>query len=154
MSMGGIVPHPRYLSGGGMIPRGTDTVPAMLTPGEGVMRREAVSRLMRGDWPISIITTMIGTDITPLMMALHTRALIGSTSSAPMMAPSAVATMMIFSSPYVNAGQRLADRDRMFDALRANRWVAMLADQDARRHGVFVPFFGVPAATVTVQDCS
>jgi Kdo2-lipid IVA lauroyltransferase/acyltransferase len=31
---------------------------------------------------------------------------------------------------------------RVFDALRANRWVAMVADQDARRHGVFVPFFG------------
>lgn len=32
-------------------------------------------------------------------------------------------------------------------ALRAGRWVAMLADQDARRHGVFVPFFGRPAST-------
>lgn len=51
MSRGGFVPYPRYLAGGGFLPRGTDTVPAMLTPGEGVMRREAVSRLMRGDWP-------------------------------------------------------------------------------------------------------
>jgi KDO2-lipid IV(A) lauroyltransferase len=34
-----------------------------------------------------------------------------------------------------------------FAALRANRWVAMLADQDARRHGVFVPFFGRSAST-------
>ncbi len=35
----------------------------------------------------------------------------------------------------------------VFGALRqANRWVAMLADQDARRHGVFVPFFGRPRA--------
>jgi Skp family chaperone for outer membrane proteins len=49
-SGGGFVRHPKYLAGG-WVPRGTDTVPAMLTPGEGVMRREAVSRLMRGDWP-------------------------------------------------------------------------------------------------------
>lgn len=32
-------------------------------------------------------------------------------------------------------------------SLRAGRWVAMLADQDARRHGVFVPFMGRPAST-------
>ena len=36
-----------------------------------------------------------------------------------------------------------------FAALRANRWVAMVADQDARRHGVFVPFLGRPASTPT-----
>lgn len=35
----------------------------------------------------------------------------------------------------------------IFRSLRAGRWVAMLADQDARRHGVFVPFFGRPAST-------
>ena len=35
----------------------------------------------------------------------------------------------------------------IFSALKANRVVAMLADQDARRHGVFVPFFGRPAST-------
>ncbi|MBI1798739.1 MAG: lysophospholipid acyltransferase family protein [Candidatus Eisenbacteria bacterium] len=34
-----------------------------------------------------------------------------------------------------------------FAALRANRWVAMLADQDARRAGVFVPFMGRAAST-------
>lgn len=51
MSRGGFVPYPKYFAGGGFIPRGTDTVPAMLTPGEGVLRRDAVSRLMRGDWP-------------------------------------------------------------------------------------------------------
>jgi len=50
-SMGGIIPNPKYLASGGFVPRGTDTVPAMLTPGEGVLRRDAVSRLMRGDWP-------------------------------------------------------------------------------------------------------
>lgn len=50
-SRGGFVPNPRYLAQGSFIPRGTDSVPAMLTPGEGVLRREAVSRLMRGDWP-------------------------------------------------------------------------------------------------------
>lgn len=35
----------------------------------------------------------------------------------------------------------------VFRAIRAGRWVAMLADQDARRHGVFVPFFGRLAST-------
>lgn len=44
---GGIVP--RYLAGGGplmpFVPRGTDTVPAMLTPGEFVVRKQAVDRL-------------------------------------------------------------------------------------------------------------
>jgi Kdo2-lipid IVA lauroyltransferase/acyltransferase len=32
-------------------------------------------------------------------------------------------------------------------ALAAGRWVAILADQDAGRHGIFVPFFGRPAST-------
>jgi predicted nucleic acid-binding Zn-ribbon protein len=50
-SLGGIVGRPRYMALGGWVPRGTDTVPAMLTPGEGVLRRDAVSRLLRGDWP-------------------------------------------------------------------------------------------------------
>lgn len=36
---------------------------------------------------------------------------------------------------------------RVFEALSANRWVALLADQDARRAGVFVPFLGRPAST-------
>jgi Kdo2-lipid IVA lauroyltransferase/acyltransferase len=36
---------------------------------------------------------------------------------------------------------------RVVEALRDNRWVAMLGDQDARRAGVFVPFFGRPAST-------
>jgi Kdo2-lipid IVA lauroyltransferase/acyltransferase len=36
---------------------------------------------------------------------------------------------------------------RIFEALRANHGVAMLADQDARRHGVFVSFFGRPTST-------
>lgn len=34
--------RPAYRASGGFIPRGTDTVPAMLTPGEFVMRRSAV----------------------------------------------------------------------------------------------------------------
>ena len=38
---------------------------------------------------------------------------------------------------------------RVFEALRANRWVALLADQDARRHGVFVPFIGLASSTPT-----
>ena len=35
----------------------------------------------------------------------------------------------------------------VYAAVRAGRGVAMLADQDARRRGVFVPFLGVPAST-------
>jgi KDO2-lipid IV(A) lauroyltransferase len=35
----------------------------------------------------------------------------------------------------------------VYRALRQNRWVAMLADQDARRRGVFVPFLGRPCST-------
>lgn len=31
--------------------------------------------------------------------------------------------------------------------LRAGGWVALLADQNAGRHGLFVPFFGLPAST-------
>lgn len=37
----------------------------------------------------------------------------------------------------------------VYAGLRANQWMAMLADQDARRHGVFVPFLGTPASTAT-----
>jgi KDO2-lipid IV(A) lauroyltransferase len=42
-----------------------------------------------------------------------------------------------------------ADRGirRVYEALRAGRWVAMVGDQDARRQGVFVPFLGRPAST-------
>lgn len=36
---------------------------------------------------------------------------------------------------------------QVFKAIRAGRWVAMAADQDARSHGVFVPFFGKLAST-------
>lgn len=36
---------------------------------------------------------------------------------------------------------------RILAALRANRLVAIVADQDARRRGVFVPFLGRPAST-------
>jgi len=44
-----------------------------------------------------------------------------------------------------------ADRGirRVYESLRSGRWVAMVADQDARRHGVFVPFLGRPASTAT-----
>jgi KDO2-lipid IV(A) lauroyltransferase len=35
----------------------------------------------------------------------------------------------------------------VYRALRENRWIALLADQDARRDGVFVPFFGRDAST-------
>lgn len=36
---------------------------------------------------------------------------------------------------------------RVFQALRAGRWVALLGDQDARAEGVFVPFMGRMAST-------
>ncbi len=36
---------------------------------------------------------------------------------------------------------------RIYEALEARHWVAFLADQDARRRGAFVPFFGMPAST-------
>ena len=38
---------------------------------------------------------------------------------------------------------------RAFEALRAGHWLAMVADQDARAAGVFVPFMGRPASTPT-----
>ena len=36
----------------------------------------------------------------------------------------------------------------MLRALREGRVVAILVDQDPRSHGIFVPFFGVPASTI------
>ena len=36
---------------------------------------------------------------------------------------------------------------RVAEHLSANRLVCLMCDQDARRRGVFVPFFGVPAST-------
>ena len=49
-------------------------------------------------------------------------------------------------------GMRVIERSRatreVLRSLRAGRVVALVADQDARRAGVFVPFFGRPASTV------
>ena len=54
-------------------------------------------------------------------------------------------------SERTRAGFGLISADRgvrgVFESLRANRFVAMLADQDARRQGVFVPFFGRSTST-------
>ncbi len=48
-------------------------------------------------------------------------------------------------------GMGLIDRvdawDRLTGSLEAGRVVAFVADQDARRHGIFVPFMGRPAST-------
>ena len=48
-------------------------------------------------------------------------------------------------------GERCIDRGmnlrQVRSELAANRLVAFLCDQDARRAGVFVPFFGIPAST-------
>ncbi len=46
LAEGGMVPL--YAASGKFVPRGTDTVPAMLTPGEFVVRREAVNALGMG----------------------------------------------------------------------------------------------------------
>jgi len=40
-----------------------------------------------------------------------------------------------------------ASMKRLVDATRAGKWIAILGDQDARRAGIFVPFFGRPAST-------
>lgn len=62
-------------------------------------------------------------------------------------------------NPYVQAhlmGTRSEDFEvqekrgavqRTVEAVRAGRWVAMLGDQNAGGHGVFVPFFGLDAST-------
>ena len=50
----------------------------------------------------------------------------------------------------VGAGLGVIRADAVRDvyaAIRGGRVVGMLADQDARRHGVFVPFLGTPAST-------
>jgi KDO2-lipid IV(A) lauroyltransferase len=48
-------------------------------------------------------------------------------------------------------GMGLIDRvdawDRLMESLAAGRLIAVVADQDARERGVFVPFFGRPAST-------
>ncbi|MFQ5601164.1 MAG: lysophospholipid acyltransferase family protein [Candidatus Krumholzibacteriia bacterium] len=50
-----------------------------------------------------------------------------------------------------SAGVRVLERGmalrRVREELGANRLVSIMCDQDARRRGVFVPFFGVPAST-------
>lgn len=38
---------------------------------------------------------------------------------------------------------------RVVDAARTGRWITFLADQDARRNGIFIDFFGRPASTAT-----
>jgi hypothetical protein len=37
--------------------------------------------------------------------------------------------------------------DQSLRVIRRGGWVAVLGDQNAGRHGVFIPFFGVPAST-------
>ena len=61
-----------------------------------------------------------------------------------------VEAMLVRERAKAGVGLIPADRSgvrRIVEALRANRWVAMLADQDAGRDGVFVPFLGRPAST-------
>ena len=43
--------------------------------------------------------------------------------------------------------QRNAEVEARIARLRAGRWVALVADQDAGRNGTFVPFLGRPAST-------
>ncbi|HZL70811.1 MAG TPA: lysophospholipid acyltransferase family protein, partial [Planctomycetota bacterium] len=62
-----------------------------------------------------------------------------------------------FMDAYVNrlrksTGQEIIPKHRavrsMAESLKANKILAILADQNARKNGVFVPFFGRPASTV------
>lgn len=53
----------------------------------------------RVDWPISISTTMIGTEITPLTMALPTSRRIGSMSNTLSTVPMPVAATMMREKP-------------------------------------------------------
>lgn len=51
VSRGGVIAgrnNVLYFGKGGFVPRGTDTVPAMLTPGEMVLARDQVKALTRG----------------------------------------------------------------------------------------------------------
>lgn len=72
-SNGGLI----YRAGGGSIfrPRGTDTVPAMLTPGEWVMRTKAVKK-----FGTEFMDRVNNLDINGAIRALHSR--VGSTMSA------------------------------------------------------------------------
>jgi KDO2-lipid IV(A) lauroyltransferase len=62
-----------------------------------------------------------------------------------------------FLDAYVNrlrrsTGQQIIPKHRavrsMAESLKSNKILAILADQNARKNGVFVPFFGRPASTV------
>ena len=62
-----------------------------------------------------------------------------------------------FLDAYVNrlrrsTGQEIIPKHRavrsMAESLRSNKILAILADQNARKNGIFVPFFGRPASTV------
>jgi Kdo2-lipid IVA lauroyltransferase/acyltransferase len=62
-----------------------------------------------------------------------------------------------FLDAYVNrlrksTGQEIIPKHRavrsMAESLKANKILAILADQNARKNGIFVPFFGRPASTV------
>ena len=62
-----------------------------------------------------------------------------------------------FLNAYVNrlrrsTGQEIIPKQRavrsMAESLKANKILAILADQNARKNGIFVPFFGRPASTV------
>ena len=62
-----------------------------------------------------------------------------------------------FLDAYVNrlrssTGQEIIPKHRavrsMADSLKSNKILAILADQNARKNGIFVPFFGRPASTV------
>jgi KDO2-lipid IV(A) lauroyltransferase len=62
-----------------------------------------------------------------------------------------------FLDAYVNrlrrsTGQEIIPKQRavrsMAESLKANKILAILADQNARKNGIFVPFFGRPASTV------
>lgn len=114
-SSGGLIGKPIYRAGGGFTPRGTDTVPAMLTPGEFVIRNRAVKAF--GSRFMERVNSL---DIEGAIRALHSR--VGSTmmSSRKMV----VNNNNTDNRSYSNV-QNITTNNPNF-AFRRSRWVSEL----------------------------